>query len=264
MIVQPEIQTTLMKTMSNHPPKIPRLLVSVRSRAEASSAVAGGCDILDLKEPNRGSLGMVDLKIAEEVVDFTNDVPLSLALGELSDWKQNKSFPLIPPGITYCKIGLSGQAAHSRWQQKWKHFRESVDESGSREHGWIAVIYADYQNAGAPAPEEVLEAATNTNCAGVLIDTFSKTAGNVFECLPLQDLSRFIAQIRSSGMLVALAGSVSLNHLPTILPLRPDIVAVRGSVCRDFRRTSEVQMEHVQQFKETLGQNSQNATLTRS
>ena len=247
-----QILVTLLRDMSRHPPRVPRLLVSVRSRAEASRAVAGGCDILDLKEPTRGSLGMVDLQVAEEVVRSIKDVPLSFALGELSDWQQIDSLPLLPAGITYCKIGLSGQASHPHWQETWQCFRERMDDRAARHHNWIAVIYADYQRAGAPAPEAVLEAAANTKCAGVLFDTYSKTEGNVFECFSPDELSRLVARIHSTGLLVALAGSLSLNHLPSLLPYRPDIVAVRGSVCRELRRTSEVEESRVRLFKEAL------------
>ena len=37
-----------------------RLLVSVRSAAEVGPALAGGADIIDAKEPGRGSLGAGD------------------------------------------------------------------------------------------------------------------------------------------------------------------------------------------------------------
>ena len=38
----------------------PGLLVSVRSAAEALAALAGGADVIDVKEPNQGSLGAAD------------------------------------------------------------------------------------------------------------------------------------------------------------------------------------------------------------
>ena len=37
-----------------------RLLVSVRSAAEAEIALHGGADLIDVKEPTRGSLGRAD------------------------------------------------------------------------------------------------------------------------------------------------------------------------------------------------------------
>ena len=38
----------------------PKLLVSVRTIEEARAALAGGADIIDIKEPTRGSLGRAD------------------------------------------------------------------------------------------------------------------------------------------------------------------------------------------------------------
>ena len=38
----------------------PGLLVSVRSGAEAEAALAGGADLIDVKEPTRGALGRAD------------------------------------------------------------------------------------------------------------------------------------------------------------------------------------------------------------
>ncbi len=37
-----------------------RLLVSVRSAAEAEIALSAGADLIDVKEPSRGSLGAAD------------------------------------------------------------------------------------------------------------------------------------------------------------------------------------------------------------
>jgi uncharacterized protein (UPF0264 family) len=49
-----------MLSQAKQQPMRPQLLVSVRNAAEAQAALAGGCDILDIKEPSRGSLGMAD------------------------------------------------------------------------------------------------------------------------------------------------------------------------------------------------------------
>ena len=40
-----------------------RLVISVRNVAEAIAAAAGGADLIDLKEPNRGALGRVDAAV---------------------------------------------------------------------------------------------------------------------------------------------------------------------------------------------------------
>src|SRR4051812_49007094 len=70
---------------------VPKLLVSVRNVSEAQAAVGGGCDLLDVKEPARGPLGMADRRVIAEVAQFAagaqTDRPLecSVALGEVDE-----------------------------------------------------------------------------------------------------------------------------------------------------------------------------------
>ena len=45
----------------------PKLLVSVRSLGEALTALQGGCDWLDVKEPSAGSLGAASLSTLQEI-----------------------------------------------------------------------------------------------------------------------------------------------------------------------------------------------------
>ena len=83
----------------------PGLLVSVRSADEARVALAGGADLIDVKEP-RGSLGRADVDVIESVItEVGGRVPISAALGEWTSW----TTAAIPPGLTYVKWGLSGQ-----------------------------------------------------------------------------------------------------------------------------------------------------------
>src|SRR3712207_1522808 len=50
-----------------------RLLVSVRSAAEAGTALEGGADIVDAKEPARGPLGAVDPVTIAEILAVLPD-----------------------------------------------------------------------------------------------------------------------------------------------------------------------------------------------
>ena len=63
-----------------------RLLVSVRSAAEAEAALTGGASVIDVKEPTRGALGRADDgAIADVVAAVAGRAPVSAALGELRD-----------------------------------------------------------------------------------------------------------------------------------------------------------------------------------
>src|SRR5262249_54305435 len=64
----------------------PRLLVSVRSAAEAIAAVEGGADLIDIKEPSHGSLGRADDAAVTAVLQAVGGrKPVSAAFGELRE-----------------------------------------------------------------------------------------------------------------------------------------------------------------------------------
>jgi len=65
----------------------PKLLVSVRDAAEARAALVGGADLIDVKEPSRGSLGRAEADTIAAVAHAVGGrTPVSAALGELRDW----------------------------------------------------------------------------------------------------------------------------------------------------------------------------------
>ncbi|HLQ45762.1 MAG TPA: (5-formylfuran-3-yl)methyl phosphate synthase, partial [Planctomycetaceae bacterium] len=105
----------------------PWLLVSVRDVCEAESALAGGCDILDLKEPKNGPLGMIPVadisKIVESVRKLSKTVPISIALGELSNWDNLKKVPKLPAGVTYLKVGTAKVGKDANWPDHWRTVR---------------------------------------------------------------------------------------------------------------------------------------------
>ena len=49
--------------------RTPQLLVSVRDLGEAAAALAGGADLIDVKEPIRGPLGRADEATIRGIVD---------------------------------------------------------------------------------------------------------------------------------------------------------------------------------------------------
>jgi len=84
----------------------PQLLVSVRSADEARAALAGGADLIDVKEPSRGPLGAADSEVIGDVLRAVDGrVPVSAALGEFVAWRDRP----VPRGLHYAKWGMAGQ-----------------------------------------------------------------------------------------------------------------------------------------------------------
>src|SRR5437867_1331389 len=84
-----------------------QLLISVRSVAEAEAAIAGGAEIIDIKEPARGSLGRADDAVVRAIVEHVaGRQPISMALGELLDdpgWPDELFTGLVKIGLAGCR-----------------------------------------------------------------------------------------------------------------------------------------------------------------
>jgi (5-formylfuran-3-yl)methyl phosphate synthase len=216
----------------------PGLLVSVRSAAEAVAAHTGGADVIDVKEPNRGPLGAADPNTMAEILRVAaGRVLVTAAAGELLDTGPGGATRIVeslPNGISLYKIGLHGCRDVPGWDKLWSQAvargRAQVNPAGP-----VAVVYADWLTARAPAPLEVLRIAIEIGCPALLIDTWDKCAGNLFEHWSLGQLNRFIAQVRSRHMAVVLAGSLSGSRLTAAARLAPDLVAVRAAACENGR-----------------------------
>lgn len=230
----------------------PRLLVSVRSAEEAREALRGGADILDLKEPARGSLGMAPLKEVRDVAALAEGrVPVTAALGELCDWLEMAEVPALPK-LAYVKLGLAGMVERSDWQAEWLRVRSRFEEAAERPHGWVAVAYADAACAGSPDVEEVLDAAVTTGCRGVLIDTCSKSAGPLLAHVAVEELTCFAERVRDAGLFLALAGRLSADDLSQLRHVSADIVAIRSAACSGNDRSGRVTAARVAAFKRRL------------
>lgn len=234
---------------------VPRLLVSVRSAAEAAAALAGGCDVLDVKEPSRGSLGMADAgtmqAVGQVALDSARSPVVSVALGELAEWRDDRPIPKLPASITFAKVGLAGSRNDVDWPRTWRLLRERFEAVAGRELSWIAVIYAD-SAAESPAGEAVIETAMPLGCRGVLVDTFRKNGSRLLEHVAPERLAEWRSLSHAAGLPFAVAGSLRVTDLPRLDDVRPDIVAIRGAACRDGVREGVLCADAVRRFREIL------------
>ncbi len=209
-----------------------RLLVSVRDSNEARVALAAGVDLLDLKEPSHGALAPVAAEMAHEVVELVaGRVPVSAALGELTDFDVQRAEKLLSVGPSYAKLGLAGCARIATWRYDW----QAALSTFPAEVECVAVVYADWRAVAAPSPSDVLEGGIEFGCRALLIDTSNKSAGNLLDHWPLEELATFVEAARRARLLVVLGGSLGPASIEQVMPLRPDYIAVRGAACSGSR-----------------------------
>ena len=247
-----------------------RLLVSVRDADEARIAIAGGCDIIDLKEPHAGPLGACTLEVMKEVIDeVAGRVPISAACGELvehgSDFTLLKS---LPEGLKLAKIGPAQCIRESDISSElppnelhWTSRLRAGWAALPRDIGRVAVAYADWRDCRAPNPGRQLAMAAEGGCEYFLLDTYRKTH-SVLTVASRADLAQWMQQATSLGMQTVLAGSLQIGDIPAVTRrFRPDVIAVRGAVC-DGDRAGNICIDRVRTLRAGLLQVDQDlATL---
>jgi (5-formylfuran-3-yl)methyl phosphate synthase len=204
-----------------------KLLVSVVSAAEARIALDGGAHLIDVKDPQKGSLGAPDSVTLQNVItEVARRAPVSVALGELRDSVSMGDLKKLGD-VEYAKLGMAGLACHADWPERWSEALRRLPP----EVRPVAVAYADWRAVGAPEPAQILIEAERVRCAAVLVDTCDKSAGRLLDWWDLDSLGRFTASIQRQGMRAVLAGSLGMDTAPVVASLRPDYIAVRGAVC---------------------------------
>ena len=112
-----------------------QLLVSVRTAAEARIALAGGADIVDAKEPSRGSLGAVSPSVLRQICQrIPSERPVSVALGDVSTAAQVlqsiSSVPRSRRTATYLKLGFEPLLFTEGMSERWQRIYQALGWQG--------------------------------------------------------------------------------------------------------------------------------------
>jgi hypothetical protein len=209
-----------------------RLLVSVRNASEAATAVAGGADIVDAKEPSNGPLGRVSpaalVSIASTVA---GSAPVSAALGDVCrDDIVRGAHEAMRVQAAFVKVGFAGMRG-----RRDAAAGALAAAAASTTAGLVLVAYADYEKSGALSPDDVIALADCCGAAGVLIDTCDKCGPGLTTLLTSESLRSFVARAGGSGRLVAVAGSLTIDDLDRVHDAGADIAGVRGAACDNGR-----------------------------
>ncbi len=233
-----------------------KLLVSPRNKQEAVEAVKGGADIIDVKNPDEGSLGANFPWVIDEIKEvIPNGIELSATLGD---------FPYLPGtaslaargvaslGVDYIKIGLYGIQNLDQGLDISKAVVKSVKEYDEKIKVVIAG-YADYKKINSVKPGIVLEIAKKTNADVFMLDTAVKNQGNLFNHLSPTDLKNLAEEAHKENILVAVGGSMGKEDIKALFDAQIDVVGVRGAVCEgNDRFMGGIKREKVKELKDII------------
>lgn len=242
-----------------------RLLVSVRSAEEAVSAAGAGADIVDAKEPARGSLGPVAAPVLRRIAAaLPAAVPLSAALGDFRDPDRAAAAvagvpPLRGRATVFLKLGFQGVAIETA---VGAIVSAAVAAARARPDGAVIVpaAYADHVHAGTVSPEAIAALASVAGAAGVLVDTWAKEGLDLFHWMTAPRLERWVAAARGRGLLTAVAGSLGPAAIPAVLGAGADVMGVRGAAC-EGGRGGRLAGERIAALLRALGRTSEGASV---
>ena len=251
------------KTDKNRP--IPGLLVSVKNGPEAIEAIRGGTDILDIKDPNSGPLGMADAETIQNILGICEQyqsIETSVALGELEEWSDSRQIPTYLNRLDYLKVGPSNSENLDEWFDKLVQLKTRFQNAGIHHPRWIAVLYADQKpgtilfQSQQPQLKELAITLKEYNFAGLLIDTAHKQKGSLRTHFSGDQLGTLTTVLQSQQLLCSFAGRLTFQDIETLIKqsILPNYYAIRSAVCTGGDRQSNVECQKVQELKCQLKQ----------
>lgn len=208
-----------------------RMLVSVRSVAEALLAADGGAHFIDLKEPSAGALGGLPVATIRAIVAALRTwgmaLPISATIGDLPLDDVPALLARVAEvgdcGVDYVKVGITRSPDAAA----------VLVALATSAHAVVPVFIAD---RGLDA--DLIDGACALHFPALMADTADKQAGSLFDAVRLPDLQRFVARVRRTDALVGLAGALRLQHLASLQGLAPDFAGFRSAVCAGDRSTA--------------------------
>ncbi len=217
------------------------LLISPINTEEAHEAIAGGADIIDVKNPKEGSLGANFPWVIKDIREMTpKDMLVSATVGDVPYKPGTVSLAALGAavsGANYIKVGLYGTKNYEEALEVMKHVVKTVKDYDN-EAIVVASGYADAHRIGAVDPMEIPKVAADAGADLAMVDTAVKDGKTLFDFMDEETISKFNDDIHDYGMKSALAGSIKKDQLLTLHKLGCDVVGIRGAACVGGDRNS--------------------------
>ena len=231
-----------------------RLLVSPINIEEAKAAMAGGADILDVKNPKEGSLGANFPWVIRSVAEVAaGKLPVSATIGDFDYKPGTASLAALGAafsGAEYIKVGLLKIKDQDEAGDMLSHIVRSVKDFDERKK-LVAAAYSDYSRVGSIAPMDLPQAASECGADVVMVDTAIKDGKSTLEFMTEMEIADFISAGHDLGLDVAIAGTIKFEDLELLRRVAPDIIGVRGAVCGGDR-SGQIKEELVRKMKADL------------
>ena len=203
-------------------------LASIASVDEIEAALAGGADILDLKDPAKGALGAWELPgIAAAVSAIHGRRPVSATVGDL---------PMEPAPLAAAVRAVSQAGADivkiGMFEGPRRECIAALAPLATAGTRLAAILFADRNPDFA-----LLPALKSAAFSAVMLDTAGKSGGTLRDHMNDRTIALFVTAARALGLRVGLAGSLSLGDIAPLMRASPDFLGFRRALCGADGRT---------------------------
>lgn len=226
-----------------------QLLISVKNVEETLIALESGVDIIDLKDPNIGALGALDIETSREILQKVHQYKLlshqqtfaltSATVGENHATLNNLINEIdarVKIGIDIIKISVSSLLSDTGSfvdDQLMTHI------SSSKQVKFIAVFFADQS-----VDLTLLKKLKHHGFYGAMIDTHKKQP-NLLEICTSSTLQMFTQECHKNDLKSGLAGSLKPQHVEALAAINPSYIGFRGGVCAEGIRKNGLMQDKV-------------------
>ena len=219
-------------------------LASVSSMHEAELVQSLGADVIDLKNPDRGALGAVDLDTAQSIAaKIGNGATLSATIGDLPLYAADLEDAVIRMhacGVDIVKVGVFDNSLSP-------FALSALDRLTDRKIRIVLVFFAEF------FPVQVdFGKLKSTGITGVMLDTCEKAGGSLRKKLDDETLAEFVSNTKRAGLISGLAGSLTREDIPHLLRINPDYLGFRGALCKQNRRNTQIEATKVSEIRKLI------------
>jgi len=219
------------------------MLASVSDPSEAEVALVEGADIIDLKDPARGTFGAVDLSVVEDTLkSVAGRRRVSAVCGDVP-MKPHRlveaATALAATGVDFVKLGL---LPNDRMTDCIAALRDIAARAKL-----VAVFFADIG-----VDLDWLPLLAESGFAGAMVDTAAKNDKRLIDQMDISELDKFVQASKHNGLIAGLAGALEAPDVPRLLSLDPDFLGFRGALCAGKSRAARVVPGNVRLIRELI------------
>ena len=212
------------------------LMVSVQNLDEAREAVKGKADIVDVKNLDEVFIGSNYPPVIREVrAAFPKEIHVSVTLGSVPNQAGTVALAVYGAAAlhaTSVKVGFV-DVSYDDALHILNECKRALEGSETK---LIAATFADSHLYGGIDPKLVVKLASESRSDGMLIDTLTKDGRNLFDFISEPELTKLVTEAKELGLSTALSGALKISNFDTLVRINPDIVGVRGAVCKNEDR----------------------------